>query len=806
MDQGGLFGELDRPPDGRRGRGRTEKKPREASSKAAPSKSVRSKSVQSKAVQSKAVQPRVAAAPPPAPGTPTVQVALDRAVRTEFSYLVAPEWADRAVPGVRVRVPFGSREAIGVVVAQGQVGTGDAPERWRSLRAVLDAEPLVDPPLLELTRWMAREYACAWGEALGAILPAPLKHERGERQVLWVRTTAAATPEALAALEGEAPEQHRLLRTLAAVEGEILLRELVGKLGLSDSPARTLARKGLIELRRGACEPLELGGEREPRRRPERLTEEQQWATVAIGRAVERREPRSFLLQGVTGSGKTEVYLTVIERALALGRGAIVLVPEIALTPQTVGWFRSRFGDVAVLHSRLTDAQRLAAWRRVRRGEARVVVGARSAIFAPLRDLGVVVVDEEHEPSFKQGSTPRYHAREVALERCRREGAVCVLGSATPALETFAAAARGEHAHLHLRQRVGARPLPRVDVIDLRTEPAAGAVGLFSRPLRQLLEQTLQRGEQGILFLNRRGYAPVLWCPGCRTVVRCGQCDTPLTWHRHIDRLVCHLCQHEQPVPKNCPTCSAPGGRMLGAGSEQVEAVLRGLLPRARIARMDSDTMHRREDYERTLSAFGAGELDFLVGTQMIAKGLDFPRVTLVGIVSADTSLHLPDFRSAERTFQLIAQVAGRAGRAELEGRIVVQTENPEHAAVRCAARHEYEAFAAVELGHRRELGYPPFGRLVRALFEDDEGPRAAQGADAVAQLLTRELAGSDAVVLGPAPAPLALVRGRYRHHLLVKLPLGSPTLDRVRELLLEAGQRNARPRLAIDVDPMAML
>ncbi|MHC4263186.1 MAG: replication restart helicase PriA [Planctomycetota bacterium] len=770
MRQSGLFGELDSPP-------------------AAPSRAPREKPPE-----------------PPYVG-PAVDVALDRPVRTQFTYAVGADLVSAARPGVRVRVPFGSRREVGVVVAARVVGEEDAiAGRTRPIDEVLDESPVVDTGLLGLTEWIANEYGCAWGEALAAILPAPLKRARKARRVWMVRATDAATPQEVAALEEKSPEQHRLLRTLVSLEGEVGLRELANKLGLSDSPARTLAKKGLLELRMVELSAFEDAAADTHRARPENLTDEQTVAVDAIALAVEAGDARGFLLDGVTGSGKTEVYLRVIERAIAAGRSAIVLVPEISLTPQTVGWFRSRFGDVAVLHSGMTDGQRLAAWKRTRAGEVQVVVGARSAVFAPLPNLGVIVIDEEHEPSFKQGNVPRYHAREVALERCRRESAVCVLGSATPALESWEAARRDELTRLHLSRRVGSRPMPRVDVIDMRTEPAAGPGAIFSRNLRQLLEQTLEKREQGILFLNRRGYAPVLWCPGCRTVARCGQCDVPLTWHRRINRLVCHQCHHEEKVPQNCRTCSAPGGRMVGAGSERVEAALKELLPKARVARMDSDTMHRREDYERVLSAFGEGQLDFLVGTQMIAKGLDFPRVTLVGIVSADTSLHLPDFRSAERTFQLIAQVAGRAGRAELEGRIVVQTENPEHPAVRFAARHEFAPFALAELESRRSLGYPPFGRLVRCVFEDEDGDKCAQVADATVKQLHASLAETDAIVLGPAPAPLALVRNRYRHHCLIKVPLGSPSLDRARDVLLEIAARTSRPKILVDVDPMGML
>ena len=743
------------------------------------------------------------------PSLPRVLVALSKPLPEPFTYAVPLALAEAARPGTRVLVPFGPRKEVGVVVGVAE-GADDGAQKLREVLAVLDEEPIVDAPLLELARWIGEEYACSWGEALAAILPAPLKRAKGSKRTLRVSATGPVAPEVLAELEQRAPAQHRLLRTLLEIDGEVELRVLERKLDVTSQVARALAAKGLCKLRSAevmSFPEAELG---ERRSRPEKLSEGQSFAVDMVHLALRSKKTKSFLLQGVTGSGKTEVYLVAIERALALGRTAIVLVPEIALTPQTVGWFRSRFDDVAVLHSGMSDAQRLAMWKRVRRGEARVVVGARSAIFAPLVNLGVVVVDEEHEPSFKQGQAPRYHARDVALARARLENAVCILGSATPSLETWVAAKAGRHGLLVLDKRVGEGRMPRVEVVDLRAEPG-GPAALFSRPLRQRLADTLGRGEQAILFLNRRGHTPVLWCGACKSVVRCERCDAPMTLHRRIARILCHLCASELPVPKDCPMCTAPGLGLLGAGSERVEGVLAKLFPNARLKRMDSDTMHRREDYESTLSAFGRGEIDVLVGTQMIAKGLDFPRVTLVGIVDADTSLHLADFRAAERTFQLISQVAGRAGRAELEGHIVVQTSSPEHPAIRAAARHDFEAFASAEVLLRKELGYPPSGRVLRAVFEDEDEGKAAQAADRVASDLRAGLASAEgcaaAVVLGPAQAPIAKLRGRHRHHLLVKAPATGPAFPTARTLLQSlVAKLGTRPRALIDVDPVGLL
>ncbi len=744
----------------------------------------------------------------PETGGSFVDVALNRPMRREYTYRVPEDLLAGLEPGMRVAVPFLRGREVGVVVRLSE--ECDLPRsRLKPIARVLDTAPVVDAGLLELTRWMARRYACAWGEALGAVLPAPLKREAGTRKVLQIQAVPDAAREALAELEERQPKQHRLLRTLLEIDGPVPLREVLRSLNLSDSPAKVLRRRGLVAIERVEAQPDELLSAAARRPRHAELTADQAQAVETLTASVRAGEGETFLLQGVTGSGKTEVYLRVIERALELGRGGIVLVPEIALTPQTVGWFRSRFGAIGVLHSRMTDAQRLAMWRRVQSGEARVVVGARSAVFAPVADLGVIVVDEEHEPSFKQGNVPRYHARDVAVERARRAGAVCVLGSATPSLETWYAAREGGMRRLRLPRRIGDRPMPAVDVIDMRGEGGqrgTGGAPLFSRRLGFLLKEAVEEKEQAILFLNRRGFTTTLWCPGCKEVLRCVQCSLGLTLHRRIRRLVCHGCCDERTVPPACPLCSRPGLKAYGAGSERVERELRLLLPGVRLRRMDSDTMRRREDYEETLAAFERRELDVLVGTQMIAKGLDFPNVTVVGIVSADEAIELPDFRATERTFQLIAQVAGRAGRGERPGRIVVQAMDPTRSAIRLAARHAYDEFAEIEQASRRVLGFPPHGRLIRVLFEDREEARVAASAAECVAKLERELAGGPVRLRGPSPAPISLLRGRHRHHVLVMAPPDGEGLATARDLLVELAAATSRPHVAIDVDPVSML
>jgi primosomal protein N' (replication factor Y) len=746
---------------------------------------------------------------PPEPGASRgdsfARIALNLPVRTEFTYRVPTEFGGRLAPGMRALVPFSTRREIGVVVGLERHSDVDA-SKLRSVIRCLDDEPVVDTTLLGLTQWIAEEYLCSWGEALAAVLPAPLKHGRKSRSVRVVRAAAGAAA-ALAELEHKREQQFRVLRTLLDLDGSIEVRELCRKLNIGTSPIETLASHGLVSIEQVEREAAELLTGTAQRPRHAELTDEQTLALADITAALDGRAGAAFLLHGVTGSGKTEVYLRAIQRALELGRGAIVLVPEIALTPQTVDWFRSRFGRVAVLHSRMTDAQRLTMWRSIRRGEARVVVGARSAVFAPVADLGVIVVDEEHEPSFKQNSTPRYNARDVALERARRSDSVCILGTATPALETWLSTIEGRVRRISLTRRIHSLPLPQVRIVDMRVERAApNSMGLLSRELHALVDGALQRKEQAILFLNRRGFAPVLWCRECQSPLRCARCDISLAWHRRIQRLVCHGCCEERPLPKTCPNCSKPALRAVGVGSERVESAVAQCWPDARVRRMDSDTMLRREDYERALDQFGKGEIDVLVGTQMIAKGLDFPRVTVVGVISADAGLHLPDFRAAERTFQLLAQVAGRAGRSDLRGDIVFQTAVPGHPAIQRAAKHDYGGFVAEELQLRRELDYPPYARLVRIVLEDADESVARTSAEAFADALRKSFEGSAIGVLGPAPAPIERAREQWRYHLLVKASRDLSSGVRVREAIRTVRTGGYKASVTVDIDPVSLL
>jgi len=515
----------------------------------------------------------------------------------------------------------------------------------------------------------------------------------------------------------------------------------------------------------------------------------------------------SFLLQGITGSGKTEVYLRVIAAARAAGRGALVLVPEIALTPQLAARFRARFGeDVAVLHSALPPRERLAAWRRLRAGEVGIALGARSAVFAPVRALGVVVVDEEHDPSFKQEEGVRYHGRDLAVVRAQRAGALAILGSATPSLESAFNVTRGRFTRLVLPERATPRPLPTVTVVDLRRHPP-GPDGLFSAPLAEALGEALAAGEQSILFLNRRGFSTLLLCHACGHVVRCPNCAVSMTYHRGRSRLVCHYCGRLQHVPERCPSCASTRLERIGIGTEHVEAIVRERFPDARVARLDRDTAGDRgaagSGLEEILARMHAGEIDVLVGTQMVTKGHDFPGVTLVGVLKPDQTMNLPDFRAAERAFQLIEQVAGRAGRGDRPGRVVIQTYAPDHPSIVAAATHDYEGFAHDELAAREETGYPPFTRMIALRIDARDGARARAAANTAADAARR--AGGPVTVRGPAEAPLAMLRGRSRWQVWLS-SRERPAVAAAARAAAAAVSATGDLRLAVDVDPHSTL
>lgn len=630
--------------------------------------------------------------------------------------------------------------------------------------------------------------------------------------------------EAARTLVNRAPRQAQALQVLKEAldsgdlrdgpDGGVLLSELVNTYGVSPAAVAGLASKGLVEVAdvevRRAPRPVALGlaGTVRP------LTSHQEAAVRAVTEALDGRGPSTILIHGVTGSGKTEVYLRAIGEAVSRGKQAIVLVPEISLTPQTVERFAERFGDrIAVFHSGLSLGERYDEWRRVRAGAVDVAIGARSAVFAPFERLGLIVIDEEHENTYKQEDDPRYHAREVAEERARLTGAVVVLGSATPSIESYHAAVEGRIGLVKMPFRVDGSQLPKVTVVDMREELKAKNRSIFSRRLTEAIRERLAARQQTILFLNRRGHSTFVLCRSCGHVMKCPSCDVSLTYHLGEASLICHYCDFREPVPEICPACGSKYIRHFGAGTEKVEEEVKRVFPEARVARMDVDTTRRKGAHERILSAFRRREVDILVGTQMIAKGLDFPGVTLVGVVSADTSLNLPDFRSPERTFQLLTQVAGRAGRGGSPGEVIIQTYSPEHYSIVCAASHDYEGFYQQEIESRRRLGYPPFSHIINIVAAAPTEPAAVRAINAVVEGVYDALGGQEGTeragieILGPSPAPIVRLRGRYRWRVALKGPdLAAMSAAASAGTARASSARYPDTAVTVHVDPMSML
>ncbi|HYD41697.1 MAG TPA: primosomal protein N' [Anaeromyxobacter sp.] len=732
-----------------------------------------------------------------------VEVAVAAAVRGTFTYRVPPPLEAQVTLGQRVAVPFGrSRRATGYVI--GFAEAAPAGFELRDVLEVLDAFPPFTPKLVELLRWAEEYYLVPPGELLRAALPPGLNTRKGDagpaRRGVEFAAPADGAAAALPSL-ARARAQRAVLDYLVA-RGRIPLEELKAAFPRGRAAVKALAARGLVRLETETI--VARGGLLPGGAPPPALTPAQAAAVETLQAALGSFQP--FLLHGVTGSGKTEVYLQLIARARAQGRGALVLVPEIALTPQLSGRFRARFGDdVALLHSGLSDAERHAEWLRLRRGDARICVGVRSAIFAPVQDLAVLVVDEEHDGSFKQEDGPAYHARDLAVVRAKLEDAVLVLGSATPSLETLDNARRGKYRTLSLPARVDDRPLPAVELVDLSTLKRHGVQrleGLVSPRLGAALEETLAAGQQAILFLNRRGFDTLVLCDACGEEARCTECSVSLTHHARRRLLLCHYCGRSEPAGAPCPACGGPRFGV-GVGTEQVEAAVRGLFPEARVGRLDRDVVTTADDTAAVLARFANRELDVLVGTQMVTKGHDFPGVTLVGVVLADTALALPDLRASERTFQLLAQVAGRAGRGAEAGRVIVQTFHPRSPAVACAATHDYIAFAEGELERRRALSYPPYTRLMAVRVEGSE-----EGARRCAERLAeaaRPALGDEVAMLGPAPAALERLRGRWRWHLLFRAD-GPRSLFRVHAALAAAAARPLGASVRFDMDPYSMM
>ena len=754
-----------------------------------------------------------------------------RALDRSFDYLV-PEALGGVEVGCAVSVEFGSRPAVGWVVglrdesAEELSERGLSPEKMKALLGVL-SEPFFDEVSSELVFWISREYLCPLSDALHLFTPPggspKMKRVEGSWQLVcpgvgpvddrWVSLTEEGASYVPA--KG-AVKQRAVIEALS--QGGMRAAELSLELGPVNAQLASLEEKGVVAIERRRRIRSSARPAPEPSAPPE-LTSGQAAALAAIEERL--RAPagspggRVVVLDGVTGSGKTEVYLRAIEEVLGRGQGAIVLVPEIALTPQTVGRFRARFGEaVAVLHSRLSAGERFDQWDLVRTGGARVVVGTRSALFAPLHDVGLVVIDEEHEDSYKQESSPRYSAREVALRMCELRGATLVLGSATPSVSTLSSCedgvpSGGTWRHVVLSERPNGRRLPEVEVVDMAREFSGGSRSMFSRDLSSALLETLSRGEKAVLMLNRRGFASFLLCRECGYVPSCPNCAVSLTYHEHGSRLVCHHCGHEEAVPPRCPKCASPYLRKFGTGTERVESELRQVVGEGvPIVRMDADTVKGRGKgaHEQLLSEFASREGGaILLGTQMIAKGLDFPDVTLVGVINADTTLKLPDFRASERTYQLLEQVSGRAGRAGKPGRVIAQTYMPKHPAVVAAASHDRKLFLDEELPQREALGYPPFTRLANVLVwgerEEDVKQEAVKLALAIDSAL--ESRGLSWTLLGPSPCLLERLRGFCRWHILLKAGRGADVSAVLGPVLLARRPHAADVRVAVDVDPV---
>ena len=750
------------------------------------------------------------------------RVTLEIALRRDFDYSIPEEWEDRVEVGSRVKVPFGSRQVLGVVTA---LVADSTQTQLKPITRVFGEPGLVTREVLGLARWMADYYCCPVELALKSVLPESVRREKeGWRERLLVRIQPVA---------GELPSLTRrqeMIWRIVEEWREIPLQELVRVGETTAETIRKLEDKGLVTITSERMERDPYANEVVVASEPLALNPRQAEALKAITDALDLRTSLeaagavgeksgfngAFLLHGVTGSGKTEVYLQALAHALERGLGGIVLVPEISLTPQTVERFKARFSSgklrtlVAVLHSHLSAGERHDEWHKIRTGRARVVIGARSAIFAPVSPLGLIIVDEEHEGSYKQEETPRYHARDVAVVRAQREQAVVVLGSATPSMESYHNARRGKYRLIELPDRVTDTHLPLVRILDLREAGKTGKAGspaVFAPRLREAITQRLERKEQTILFLNRRGFSSSLLCEKCGYVAGCPNCSVSLTYHRAAQRLLCHICAHEEPAPTRCPqpSCGNPAVRYGGLGTERVEATLKRLYPKASVQRMDSDTLKNKDDYRRVLTDFRTGKIDILVGTQMIAKGLHFPNVTLVGIVHADLSLHLPDFRAGERTFQLLTQVSGRAGRGDVEGEVFVQTFTPFHPAIQYARRHDFLGFYEQEIEFREQLLYPPFARIALLTLKGRNEDKVRFTAEHLRKEIDRWFASwRELIVAGPAPAPLARAEGYFRYQIMIR----TKAMSRLSLELAKHQESLTLPEdisMIIDIDPASL-
>ncbi|WP_286058553.1 primosomal protein N' [Bacillus mojavensis] len=787
-----------------------------------------------------------------------------------FDYKIPDHLKGMIKTGMRVIVPFGPRKIQGFVTAVKE--TSDlSGKSVKEVEDLLDLTPVLTEELMNLSSWLSDKTLSFKITALQAMLPAALKakyekelkiaegadippqverlfsetksllysdipdhdtlkiiqkliqkghidvtykvaQKANKKMVRYIQANAGKEELSKQAegLSRQAAKQQAILHFfMTEPQGtKIPAADLCKKTDASSATIKTLIQKGLLKETYEEVYRDPYQDKMFKKTEPLPLTDEQSAAFQQIRRTLDNNEHQVFLLHGVTGSGKTEIYLQSIEKVLAKGKEAIVLVPEISLTPQMVHRFKGRFGSqVAVMHSGLSTGEKYDEWRKIHRKEVRLVVGARSAIFTPFENLGMIIIDEEHESSYKQEEMPRYHAKEVAIKRAEHHRCPVVLGSATPTLESYARAQKGVYELLSLKHRVNHQVMPEVSLVDMREELRNGNRSMFSIELMEKLEETVAKGEQAVLFLNKRGYSSFVMCRDCGYVPQCPHCDISMTYHRSGQRMKCHYCGHEEPVPHTCPECGSEHIRFFGTGTQRVEEELTKVLPHARVIRMDVDTTSRKGAHEKLLSAFGEGKADILLGTQMIAKGLDFPNVTLVGVLSADTTLHIPDFRSAEKTFQLLTQVSGRAGRHEKPGNVIIQTYTPSHYSIQLTKTHDYETFYQQEMAHRREQSYPPYYYLALVTVSHEEVAKAAVTAEKIAHFLKANC-GADTKILGPSASPIARIKDRYRYQCVIKYKQETQ-ISALLKKILEHYKREIEQKhvmISIDMNPYMMM
>ncbi|WLR52290.1 primosomal protein N' [Bacillus tianshenii] len=797
-----------------------------------------------------------------------VDVASNQTDRA-FDYLIPAQWEQAAKPGMRVIVSFGPRKLQGFIVA---VTDQTDVKKLKEVETFLDVTPVLNEELLQMGFWLAEETLCFRISAFQAMLPAAMKskyekivtltdgtdveripeplkrffHQR--REVSWKeierqngsvgsvqqavrdglleivyqtkahtrkKTVRMIVPSSIDELQkvketlsNQAKKQIQVVDYFLNNHEPIQMQDLLKTLQTTDSPVKSLIEKGVLFEKQQEVYRDPYDKRHFKKTEPLALTAQQQQALDPLLKTINEEKHDAFLMYGVTGSGKTEVYLQSIEAVLQQGKEAIVLVPEISLTPMMVERFKGRFGnDVAVLHSALSAGEKYDEWRKILRKEVKVAVGARSAIFAPFENLGIIIIDEEHESSYKQEENPRYHARDAAIYRGKYHHCPVVLGSATPSLESFARAKKGVYQLLPLSERIHAKAMPAVDIVDMREELHKGNRSMFSTLLFEQLQKRLERGEQSVIFLNRRGFSTFVICRDCGYVVECPHCDISMTYHKRGHQLKCHYCSYEMPMPNSCPECGSEHIRFFGTGTQKVEEELTKVLPEARVIRMDVDTTRKKGAHEKLLTAFGNKQADILLGTQMIAKGLDFPNVTLVGVLAADAMLHIPDFRSSEKTFQLITQVSGRAGRHELPGEVVIQTYTPEHYSVTSAAEHDYETFYQQEMMLRKRAQYPPFYFITLITVSHPEVTKAAGVTEKITAYVKQQLS-EQAVVLGPVASAIARVKDRYRYQCMIKYKSEPQLLEALHTVMETYKQEMNRTDLhiSIDMNPYVMM